>query len=90
MEEPDEDAIEEPTTDTQQAEKEATWMVKEWTTIGVISILVLVILAIGLLQATGVIDLLAPIVDTETGQWSVFGALVLIVVAIFLWSRRGV
>lgn len=90
MEEPDEEEIEEPTTSEKQAEEEATWMAKEWTTIGVVSILMLVLLALALLQGTGVIDLLAPIADTELGQWSVFAVLALVVVAIFLWSRRGV
>jgi polyferredoxin len=90
MEEPDEEAIEEPTTDEQQAEREATWMAKEWASIGVISILVMVLLALGLLQATGVIDLLAPIADTEIGQWGAFVVLALVVLGISLWSRRGV
>lgn len=90
MEEPDEDAIEEPTTSEEQAEREATWMVKEWTTIAAISILLLLVLVLGLMQATGVVDLLAPVVDTEIGQWAVFVVIALVVLAIFLWSRRGV
>lgn len=90
MEEPDEDAIEEPTTSEEQAEREATWMMKEWTTIGTISILVLLVLVLGLMQATGLVDLVAPVADTEIGQWSVFVAIVLITLAIFVWSRKGV
>jgi len=38
---------------------------------------------------TGVVDLLAPIADTEVGQWSVF-VVALGVLAVLLWSRRGV
>lgn len=90
MEEPDEDAIEEPTTSEEQAEREATWMMKEWTTIGTISILVLLVLVLGLMQATGLVDLVAPVADTEIGQWSVFVAIVLITLTIFVWSRKGV
>lgn len=90
MEEPDEDAIEEPTTSEEQAEREATWMMKEWTTIGTISILVLLVVVLGLMQATGLVDLVAPVADTEIGQWSVFVAIVLITLAIFVWSRKGV
>lgn len=90
MEEPDEDAIEEPTTSEEQAEREATWMMKEWTTIGTISILVLLVVVLGLMQATGLVDLVAPVADTEIGQWSVFVAIVLITLTIFVWSRKGV
>ena len=90
MKEPDEEAIEEPTTSEDQAEQEATWMVKEWTTIGTVSILLLLILVLGLMQVTGVVDLLAPIVDTEIGQWAVFLGLALIVLVIFIWSRKDV
>ncbi|WP_331232484.1 hypothetical protein [Natronorarus salvus] len=90
MEEPDEEAVEEPTTSEEQAEREATWMAKEWASIGVISILAVVLVALALLQLTGVVDLLAPIADTEIGQWSAFAVLALVVLAIFLWSRRGV
>lgn len=90
MEEPDEDAIEEPTTSEEQAEREATWMVKEWTGIATISILVLLILVLGLMQATGVVDLLAPIADTEIGQWAAFLVILLVVLAIFGWSRKDV
>ena len=38
---------------------------------------------------TGVVDLLAPIADTEVGQWSVF-VVALGVLAVLLWSRRRV
>jgi membrane-anchored glycerophosphoryl diester phosphodiesterase (GDPDase) len=90
MPEPDEESVEEPTTSEQQAEREATWMAKEWTSIAVVSIFLVVLVAVGLLQLTGVVDLLAPIADTEVGQWSVFVVIALVVLAIFLWSRRGV
>jgi hypothetical protein len=90
MEEPEGEAVEEPTTDEEQAEKEATWMAKEWVTIATVSILGLLLFALGLMQATGLVDLLAPIVDTEGGQWLVFGVLVLGAAALFVWGRRRV
>ncbi len=89
MQEPDEDSVEEPTTSEQQAEREATWMAKGWTSIAVVSIFLLVLVAVGLLQLTGVVDLLAPIADTGVGQWSAVVGLALAVLAVFLWSRRG-
>jgi hypothetical protein len=90
MEEPEEEAVEEPTTDEEQAEKEATWMAKEWVTIATVSILGLLLFALGLMQATGLVDVLAPIADTEAGQWLAFGVLALGAAALFVWGRHRV
>lgn len=87
---PDKEAIDEPTTDSEQEAKESAWMVRELTSITVISILGVVLLALALMQATGLVDLLGPLADSEGSQWAVFAVLALGVVAIFLWSRRGV
>ncbi|WP_254523903.1 hypothetical protein [Natrinema caseinilyticum] len=88
--EPDEEAIDEPTTSGAQEADETAWMMKEGVTIGLISIVVFFVLALGLLQGTGLVDLLAPIADSELGQWAAFAALIVAVLAAFAWSRRGV
>ncbi|QLG47984.1 hypothetical protein [Natrinema halophilum] len=88
--EPDEQAIEEPTTSGAQEASETAWMMKEGVTIGLISIMAVLVLALGLMQGTGLVDFLAPFADTGLGQWAAFAVLVLIVVAAFVWSRRGV
>jgi len=65
MQEPDEESVEEPTTSEQQAERGATWMVKEWTSIAVVSIFLLVLVAVGLLQLIGII------VATRKSRWPI-------------------
>ncbi|MFC4247471.1 hypothetical protein ACFOZ7_10740 [Natribaculum luteum] len=88
--EPDAEAIEEPTRDSKQEARETAWMMKEGTTIGVVSILAVLLLALALMQATGLVDLMAPLADTQLGQWGAFAALALVVAAVFAWSRWGV
>ncbi len=88
--EPDEEAIDEPTTSPAQEADETAWMVKEGVTIGLIAIGAMVVLGLGLLQGTGLVDLFAPIADTEFGQWAAFAVLVLVGIAVFVWSRLGV
>ncbi|WP_254530594.1 hypothetical protein [Natrinema gelatinilyticum] len=87
---PDEEAIDEPTTSGAQEASETAWMMKEGVTIGLISIVVVLVLALGLLQVSGLVDLLAPFVDTELGQWAAFAILVVVVLVAFAWARRGV
>ncbi|WP_222918801.1 hypothetical protein [Natrinema sp. SYSU A 869] len=87
---PDEEAIDQPTTTNAQEADEAAWMMKEGITIGLIAIGAMVILGLGLLQWTGLVDLFAPIADTGLGQWAAFAVLVLIGLAVFAWSRMGV
>ncbi|ELY74042.1 hypothetical protein [Natrinema pallidum] len=88
--EPDEEAIDEPTTSPAQEADETAWMVKEGVTIGLIAIGAMVVLGLGLLQGTGLVDPFAPIADTEFGQWAAFAVVVLVGVAVFVWSRLGV
>ncbi|ELY85840.1 hypothetical protein [Natrinema altunense] len=88
--EPDEEAIDEPTTSPAQEADETAWMLKEGVTIGLIAIGAMVVLGLGLLQGTGLVDLFAPIADTEFGQWAAFAVLVLVGIAVFVWSRLGV
>lgn len=84
------DSRDEPTKTTtesrEQAEEEGAWMAQNWLRIAVISILLLVVFVVGLMQSTGVVDLLAPIVDSDGGQWIVFGVLAAVVVAIGVWA----
>lgn len=75
-----------PTESREQAEEEGAWMAQNWVRIAVFSILLLVVFAVGLMQSTGVVDLFAPIVDSEGGQWVVFGVLAAIVAGIGLWA----
>lgn len=87
---PDREAIDEPTTDSEQQARESAWMVREFTSLIVVVLFGLFLLALVLMQATGLVDFLAPLADTQLGQWAAVAALVVGVVALFLWSRRGV
>ncbi|WP_226479302.1 hypothetical protein [Natrinema amylolyticum] len=88
--EPDEEAIDEPTTTNAQEADEAAWMMKEGVTIGLIAIGAMVVLGLGLLQGSGLVDFFAPIAETGFGQWAAFAVLILVGIAVFAWSRMGV
>ncbi|AFO56083.1 MULTISPECIES: hypothetical protein [Natrinema] len=88
--EPDEEAIDEPTTSSAQEADETAWMLKEGVSIGLIAIGAMVVLGLGLLQGTGLVDLFAPIADTGFGQWAAFAVVVLVGLTVFVWSRLGV
>jgi uncharacterized protein YqhQ len=90
MDEPNQEPTEKPTHDSQEAEQEGKWMARNWLGVAVISILTLLLLAVGLMQATGLIDVFAPVADSETGQWAAFGVLALIVVGIAAWSWSAI
>jgi flagellar biosynthesis protein FlhB len=90
MDEPDQEPTEKPTQDRHEAEQEGKWMARNWMGIAVISILTLLLLAVGLMQATGLVDVFAPVADSQTGQWAAFGVLALVVVAIAGWSWRAI
>lgn len=93
------DRDEEPTetvTETRaQAAEETEWMAQNWIRVAVVSIAALLVLVVGLMQASGLIDLLAPFVDSSEGQWIVFAVLALVVLALGIWAwaapreRRG-
>lgn len=88
---PDKEAIEEPTTSSAQEADETAWMMKQGVSIGLIAIAAVLVLALGLLQATGsAIDVFGLIIESTLGQWLVVGVLALIVLAAFGWSRVGV
>ncbi|RZV10589.1 hypothetical protein BDK88_1759 [Natrinema hispanicum] len=88
---PDKEAIDEPTTSGAQEADETAWMMKEGVTIGLISIALVLVLALGLLQATGsAIDIFGLFIESALGQWLVVGVLALAVLTAFVWSRVGV
>ncbi|ADD04438.1 uncharacterized protein Nmag_0854 [Natrialba magadii ATCC 43099] len=82
----DQDPTEKPTHDAEEAQQEGAQMARNWIAIAVVSILVLLLLVIGMMQATGLVDVFAPIADTQTQQWGAFAVLALIVLAIAGWS----
>ena len=88
MSDPDREPTEKPTHDSAEAEHEGRWMARNWLAIAAVSILGVLLLAIGIMQATGLMALFAPVADTETQQWGVFAILVLawLVVAGWSWS----
>lgn len=87
---PDEEAIDEPTTSNAQEADEAAWMMKEGITVGLIAIGAMILLGLGLLQGSGLVDFFAPIADSGFGQWIALGVLALAAIALFAWSRVGV
>lgn len=87
---PDEEAVEEPVTDPEDEVEEMAWAVREFTTVTVVSILALVLLAVALLQLSGLVDFMAPLADTALGQWVALGVVAAGVVGLFVWSRHGV
>lgn len=90
MVETDEESIDEPTTSESQAEQETAWMAKEWLSIALVSIFATLLFAFGLMQATGLVETPAPIAETALGGWYIFIGLSVVLIALFLWSRRGV
>lgn len=86
MEEPREESVEQPTRTEQDAEEETVWMLKEGLGIALVSIGFLLLLALGLLQATGLADFTG---ERTIVQVAVFGVLALLLLAVLAWSRRG-
>ena len=90
MSDPDRESTDEPTHDREEAEREGQWMARNWLGIAVVSILGLLLVVIAMMQATGTMDVLAPIAETETQQWAVLGVLVLAWLALAGWSWSGI
>lgn len=84
------DSRDEPTKTTtesrEQAAEETAWMAQNWLRVAVVSILLVVVFVVGLMQASGMIELLAPIADTEGGQWIAFAVLAAAVVGLGAWA----
>ena len=88
MSDSSEDLDKTPTTSEEQAEEEGKELAQGVVRIGVISILSLLLITIGLLQATGVVDLF-PFGEEWTVQWLVFILLGLILIGIEVWGWRS-
>ncbi|WP_049920201.1 hypothetical protein [Halobiforma nitratireducens] len=90
MSSPDEEPTENPTTERNEAEREGKWMGRNWLGIAAVSIFGLLLLALGLLQASGLVDVFAPIAETQTQQWAAFAVLVLLWIGLAGWSWSGI
>lgn len=90
MSEPDREPTEKPTTSQEEAEAEGHWMARYWIGIAVVSIFGLLLIVIAAMQFTGVVDVFAPIADTEGQQWGVFFVLALIVLIVGGWSWKAI
>ena len=88
MSQPDDRPTETPTTSTEEAADEGAWMVRNWLGIAVVSILTTLLVLIVLMQWTGLLDVGAPLVGSEGGQWAVVGAIALAIAIIAGWSWR--
>ena len=82
--EPDKEAIDEPTRGPEQEAEETYWMAKEMVAVGIVSILGLILLGFGLLQVGGLVEVPGPF-----GDWITFIALGALLVAAFAWSQWG-
>ena len=85
--EPDEEAVEEPTTDQEQAARETKWIAKKWLSVGLVSIGATLLLIVGLLLATGLAELPSPIAEVPLAEWWVFLGLAAVLVAVFTWTQ---
>ncbi|ELY47408.1 hypothetical protein [Natronorubrum sulfidifaciens] len=90
MSEPDREPTETPTTSKAEAEADGQRMARNWLGIAVVSILSLLLVAIALLQLTGVVEFFAPIAETEGQQWGAFFVLALVVIILGGWSWRAI
>ena len=90
MSEPDRDPTETPTTSAEQAEDEGQWMARNWIGIAVVSILGLWLILLAAMQATGLIDVLAPFADSGAQQWGVLLALAVGVIVLAGWGWKAI
>lgn len=85
--EPEREPIDEPTLDNEQEAQQMYWMAKEVVAIGIISIFAFLLLAFGLMQATGLIALPGPLQGSLIANWSLFIILAVILAAVLAWSQ---
>ncbi len=90
MSEPDREPTETTTTSKEEAEEEGQWMARNWIGIAVVSIFSLLLIMLAAMQFTGLIDIFAPIAETEGQQWGVFFVLALIVIIVGGWSWKAI
>ncbi|WP_247729711.1 hypothetical protein [Halovivax limisalsi] len=87
--EPEAEAIDEPTVDSEHASRESRWGIQQGLAIGIVSIAVGLLVAVGLMQATGLLTLPGPFEGSAIANWAVFVALAVLLVAAFAYSQRG-
>lgn len=90
MSDDERDPTETPTTSTADAEQEGKRMVRNWLGIAVVSILTLLLVVIAMMQWTGLVDVFAPIAETEGQQWGAFVVLALVVIVLAGWSWKSI
>ena len=81
-----EDPTETPTEDREQAKAKGEVQAKNWLRIAVFATFGTFLLALGLLQATGMIELFSPVVDSQAGQGLVFVVFAAVVFGLGAWS----
>lgn len=90
MSEPDREPTEKPTTSKEEAESEGQWMTRNWIGIAIVSIFSLLLIVVAMMQFTGLVDVFAPIADTEGTQWGAFFVLALFVIILGGWSWKAI
>ena len=90
MSEPDREPTEKPTTSKEEAESETEWMARNWIGVAIVSILGLVLLMLGAMQATGLVDVFGPIADAEATQWGVFFLMAVALIILAGWSWKAI
>lgn len=83
-----EDPDKRPSTTKEEQKEEGVVLMKGVVRIAGISIFATLLTVVGLLQATGLVDLF-PFGEEWTVQWLVFVFLALVLVAVELWSRSN-
>lgn len=90
MSEPDREPTEKPTNTKKEAKHEDQWIIRNWIGVAAVSIFGLLLLVVAMMQATGLVDVLGSVADTQAQQWAVFGVLVLVWLALAGWSWSGI
>ncbi len=88
MSESTDDPEKTPATTEDEQREEGETIAKGWLRVGAVSIFGMLLAVIGLMQATGLIDLF-PFGEGWTYQWLVFVAIAAVVVAIEVWTWRS-
>lgn len=85
MSDPGEDPEKTPSTTEEEQREEAEVLAKGWLRVAAVSILATVLTVVGLLQASGLVDLF-PFGEDWTVEWLVFVLLAVLLVGIELWG----
>lgn len=88
MEEPSEEAVEEPVHSEEDAREANAWATKELTSLSIVSIAILLLLVAGMMLSTGLLEL--SVLGVDGFGWVLFAGLVLATLGLLVWSRRGV